>query len=142
MDYIINPWWFYLISVVSKINGIAVFLGMSSFVATVLLFIAKYDKILGKIGLYFIEDEFGSSYTNTPEQIKGDRFAFKTVVGIFIISSIVAVVTPSQDTMNKMLIANTLTKQNISAGANFTQDQVSKIIDKIADAAVKVKEAK
>lgn len=139
MDYIINPWWFYLISVVSNINGIAVFLGMSSFVATVLLFIAKYDKILGKKKSV---DEFGSSYTNTPEQIKGDRFAFKTVVGIFIISSIVAVVTPSQDTMNKMLIANTLTKQNISAGANFTQDQVSKIIDKIADAAVKVKEAK
>lgn len=139
MDYIINPWWFYLISVVSNINGIAVFLGMSSFVATVLLFIAKYDKILGKKKSV---NQFGSYYTNTPEQIKGDRFAFKTVVGIFIISSIVAVVTPSQDTMNKMLIANTLTKQNISAGANFTQDQVSKIIDKIADAAVKVKEAK
>jgi hypothetical protein len=128
-----------LISVVSNINGIAVFLGMSSFVATVLLFITKYDKIFGKEKTV---NEFGSSYTNTPEQIKGDRFAFKTVVGIFIISSIVAVVTPSQDTMNKMLIANTLTKQNISAGANFTQDQVSKIIDKIADAAVKVKEAK
>lgn len=139
MDYIINPWWFYLISVVSNINGIAVFLGMSSFVAIVLLFIAKYDKILGKEKSI---NEFGGSYTNTPEQIKGDRFAFKTVVGIFIISSIVAVVTPSQDTMNKMLIANTLTKQNISAGADFTQDQVSKIIDKIADAAVKVKEAK
>lgn len=139
MDYIINPWWFYLISVVSNINGIAVFLGMSSFVATVLLFIAKYDKILGKKKPI---DEFGGSYTNTPEQIKGDRFAFKTVVGIFIISSIVAVVTPSQDTMNKMIIANTLTTENIKGGAEFTQDQIGKIIDKIADVAVKVKEAK
>lgn len=139
MDYIINPWWFYLISVVSNINGIAVFLGMSSFVAIVLLFILKYDKILGRKHSI---DEFCCSHTNTPEEIKGDRFVFKVGVCVFIISSMVAIVIPSQDTMNKMLIANTLTKQNISTGADFTQDQVSKIIDKIADAAVKVKEAK
>ena len=85
---------------------------------------------------------FESNSTNSQEEIKGDRFVFKTHTAVFIISSMVAIVTPSQDTMNKMLIANTLTKQNISAGANFTQDQVGQIIDKIADAAVRVKEAK
>lgn len=38
-----------------------------------------------------------------------------------------------------MLIANVLTKQNIEAGTDFTQDQIGKLVDKIADAAVKVK---
>lgn len=139
MDYIINPWWFYLISVVSKIGCMADFLGLISFVATVLLFIAKYDKILGR---KHSTDGFGGSYANSQEEIKGDRLVFKTLVCVFIISSMVAIVIPSQNDMNKMLIANTLTKQNISAGANFTQDQVGQIVDKIADAAVKVKEAK
>ena len=139
MDYIINPWWFYLISVVGKISCVANSLGLISFAATILLFIAKYDKILGR---KHSTDEFGDSYTNSQEVIKGDRFVFKTAVCVFIISSMVAIVTPSQNDMDKMLIANTLTKQNISDGANFTQDQVGQIVDKIADAAVKVKEAK
>ena len=139
MDYIINPWWFYLISVVSKIDCVATLLGIFSFVVTVVFFMDKYDTILGR---EHSTDEFGGSYTNKPEEIKSDKFVFKTLVFILVISSVIAVVAPSTDAMNKMLIANTLTKQNISAGANFTQDQISKIIDKIADAAVKIKESK
>ncbi len=139
MDYIINPWWFYLISVVSKIDCVATLLGMLSFSFTVIFFISKYDTILGR---EHSTDDFGNSYTNKPEKIKSDKFVFKILIFISVISSVVAVAAPSTDAMNKMLIANTLTKQNISAGADFTQDQISKIIDKIADAAVKVKESK
>lgn len=139
MDYIINPWWFYLISVVSKIDGVATLLGILSFFFTVVFFIVKYDTILGR---EHSTDDFGGSYTNKPEEIKSDKFVFKILIFILVTSSVVAIATPSTDAMNKMLIANTLTKQNISAGADFTQDQISKIIDKIADTAVKVKESK
>lgn len=41
----------------------------------------------------------------------------------------------------KKMIANTLTKENIKGCASFTQDQIGQIIDKIADAAIKVKQA-
>lgn len=139
MDYIINPWWFYLISVVNKIDCVATFLEMLSFLFAVILFIVKYDTILGR---EHPTGNFGHSYTNNPEEIKSDKFVFKILIFILVTSSVVAIAAPSTDTMNKMLIANTLTKQNISAGADFTQDQISKIIDKIADAAVKVKESK
>lgn len=43
--------------------------------------------------------------------------------------------------MNKMMIANVLTTENIKNGTDFTQDQIGKLVDKITDAAIRVKEA-
>lgn len=54
---------------------------------------------------------------------------------------VIAFGVPSETTSTKMMIANTLTKENIKGGASFTQDQIGQIIDKIADAAIKVKQA-
>ena len=48
---------------------------------------------------------------------------------------------PSEQTMTKMMIANVLTTENIKSGTDFTQDKIGKLVDKIADAAIRVKEA-
>jgi hypothetical protein len=48
---------------------------------------------------------------------------------------------PSEQTMTQMMIANVLTTENIKSGTDFTQDQIGKLVDKISDAAIKVKEA-
>lgn len=124
MDYIINPWWFYLIGVLDGINIISI-LG-------ILL------GLIGTIAFSFVyRPQLTPSFTGT--EIRGAKNIFKLSLACFCISALFWILIPSESTMNKMLIANVLTKQNIEAGTNFTQDQIDKLVDKIADAAVKVK---
>lgn len=124
MDYIINPWWFYLIGVLDGINIISIF--------GILL------GLIGTIAFSFVyRPQLTPSFTDT--EIRGAKNIFKLSLVCFCISALFWILIPSESTMNKMLIANVLTKQNIEAGTDFTQDQIDKLVDKIADAAVKVK---
>lgn len=126
MDYIINPWWFYLIGVLNTIKV------MSSF-----------GVLLGLVGTmtfgFVYRSRLTPSFTDT--EIRGAKNIFKLSLVCFGISSLFLILVPSESTMNKMMIANVLTKQNIEAGTDFTQYQIGKLVDKIADAAVKVKES-
>lgn len=124
MDYIINPWWFYLIGVLNAINVISTF-----------------GILLGLVGTmtfgFVYRSRLTSSFIDT--EIRCSKNIFKLSLVCFCISALFWILIPSESTMNKMLIANVLTKQNIEAGTDFTQDQIDKLVDKIADAAVKVK---
>lgn len=131
MDYIINPWWFYLIDAIDKIHLFALMIVFIGAIITAFFCIGNYDKLIGSDGTRYPK--------NTENDIKMTRLIVKVAMFIIAVSSAVYIITPSQDTMNKMLIANVLTKQNIEAGTDFTQDQIDKLVDKIADAAVKVK---
>lgn len=133
MDYIINPWWFYLIDAIDKIHLFALMIAFIGAIITAFFCIVNYDKLIYSDETRYPDDSpYSIGCHNTKNIVK---------VAIFIIavSSAIYIITPSQDTMNKMLIANVLTKQNIEAGTDFTQDQIGKLVDKIADAAVKVK---
>lgn len=65
----------------------------------------------------------------------------KRIVAVLSVLALLFIAVPTQDTVNKMIIANALTTNNIKGSASFTQDQIGQIIDKIADAAIKVKQA-
>ncbi|MFV0616875.1 hypothetical protein ACE418_03060 [Megasphaera sp. WILCCON 0056] len=123
MSYIINPWWFYLINIISKFN----LLLNCIFVISVLV-------SFGTALVYFC----GDMLEDTSKRMA--RFLKISLIFSLVAASLIVFI-PDESTMNKMLVANTLTKQNISAGAEFTQDQIGEIIDKIADAAIKVKQA-
>ena len=64
----------------------------------------------------------------------------KRIVAVLSVLALLFIAVPTQDTVNKMIIANALTTNNIKGSASFTQDQIGQIIDKIADAAIKVKQ--
>ena len=119
MDYIINPMWFYWIDVLDNLNiafGIAcmicVFSTVIPFVLCFMLDDRKEDekqakKILNKV--------------------------YKISLVIFIISSIVTCLIPSQDTMYKMLIAHSATYENVESVYQTIEDSATKIIESLTE---------
>lgn len=127
MEYIINPWWFYLASALDSLHIIAVLVAIFVALSFVILVIFYFEH----------EDDYGYDKTYTSRML---RTAKKIVIAFNICVTLIVIV-PSETTSTKMMIANTLTMENIKGGASFTQDQIGQIIDKIADAAIKVKQA-
>lgn len=127
MDYIINPWWFYLASVLNTLHFIAICGAVLSILACLFL-----------VGCYSDHDDcYGpnNKYTNKLIMI-AKRLGIVLCMCVTLI-----IIVPSDATMTKMMIANVLTTENIKSGTDFTQDQIGKLVDKIADAAIRVKEA-
>lgn len=127
MEYIINPWWFYLASALGSLHIIAVLIAILvalSFVILLVFYFAHED-----------DYDYDKAYTSVIR-----RTAKKMVIAFGVCVTLIIIV-PSETTSTKMMIANTLTKENIKGGASLTQDQIGQIIDKIADAAIKVKQA-
>lgn len=134
MDYIINPWWFYLISILSTVSLLSVLYFLLSLAAFIFIAIGFASEVDGR------EDRKNDN--GNDDTYKWWKKAFKISTVTLVSSIILLVFVPSENTMDKMLIASVVTKQNVEAGADFTQEQISKIVDKISDAAVKVKTSK
>lgn len=122
MDYIINPWWFYLVSVLNALHFIAC-AGAIASVFSLGLIVFTYDEMKKMFEI--------AKITKRMKQLGVLSVVFLTLT-IFI---------PSEQTMTQMMIANVLTTENIKSGTDFTQDQIGKLVDKIADATIRVKEA-
>lgn len=131
MDYIINPWWFYLISILSTVSTLSVLYFLLSLAAFIFTAIGLGSEVDGR--------EEKRNKNGNDDNYKWWQKAFKISTITLVSSIMLLVLVPSEKTMDKMLIASVVTKQNVEAGADFTQDQISKLVDKISDAAVKVK---
>lgn len=122
MSYIINPWWFYIVGVFDKLHIIAC-MGAIASVFSLGLIIFTYDEMKKTFEV--------AKITKRMKQLGVLSVVFLTLT----------ICIPSEQTMTKMMIANVLTTENIKSGTDFTQDQIGKLVDKIADAAIRVKEA-
>lgn len=127
MNYIINPWWFYLAGVLNALRGVAL-CGVVLGALLCLILLAFYC---------FHDCDYGYDEAYAKRII---RIAKKIGIALGVCVTLI-IIAPSETTTTKMMIANTLTTENIKGGADFTQDQIGQIIDKIADAAIKVKQA-
>ena len=122
---IISPIWFYLMGVVDGLSILAVIL-VFALVATVIFLSISYatekedlkwagtfnrEKHELKVGMYF-------------EILK------KSIISL-VISSLVLVFIPSQDTMMKMLIAQNITYERVEGGKEMVKDTVDYIFEKI-----------
>lgn len=134
MDYIINPWWFYLISILSTVSILSVLYFLLSLAAFIFIAVGFASEANSR--------EERRNENGNDDAYKWWKKAFKISTVTLVSSIMLLVFVPSEKTMDKMLIASVVTKQNVEAGADFTQDQISKLIDKISDAAVKVKTSK
>lgn len=126
MNYIINPWWFYLAGVLNALRGVALCgVVLGALLCLILLaFYCSHDCDYG----------YDEAYAK-----RIIRIAKKIGIALGVCVTLI-IIAPSETTTTKMMIANTLTTENIKGGADFTQDQIGQIIDKIADAAIKVKQ--
>lgn len=125
MEYIINPWWLYLAGLFGKLE-------------TLWWVIIDTSVFLVFIGILILLMCDGIDYEQLVLIAKRKS---KRIASILLVLALLFIAVPTQDTVNKMIIANVLTTENIKGGAEFTQDQIGQIIDKIADAAIKVKQA-
>lgn len=127
MDYIINPWWFYLVSVLNTLHFMAVIGAGLSIIACGVAYAFHCDHV----------HDYGPDNWYTNKVIN----TVKKLCIVFFLCVTLIIIVPTDATMNKMMIANVLTTENIKSGTDFTQDQIGKLVDKITDAAIKVKEA-
>ena len=111
MKPIISPWIFYLLD---KSN----FLDFVSFLGFIC---SLFGVIEIKLDLVF----------DNPSNANKIRELYKELKKIFIIFAIVAIITPSKDTLYKMLIASQITPNNINAAGKTITEGIDYIFDKI-----------
>lgn len=119
---IINPWTFYLIDVLSTLKGVSRFATFITIFA--LIFIAI-------ITAYFkVQDScYGSE--NNIEVIEILTRFFKKFLIVACIAISVFIVTPSEETMYKMLVAQNVTYENVDKAQEEIKETVDYIFKKL-----------
>lgn len=119
MNYIINPIWFYIIDVLENLKIIA--LGMT------LVFGCALPVILY---IYFeIRDDEDEWHKEIQELKKAMKFSIITLI----VSFGVRVFVPSEETCYKMIVASTVTTENVNKAESVIKDSVDYIFEKLGD---------
>lgn len=129
MTYIINPWFFYFASL---LDGLWILISIVLFLAivgtvgfSIWWLIEAYDSD------FFVHDDKETPFANfCKKMIKVSAIAT-------IISAVLIVVVPSEETVNKMMISSFVTKENVEK----TKEEAKEIVDYIAEKAIEVKKA-
>ena len=133
MTYIINPWFFYFANL----------LGSFWTLISIVLFLA----IIGTVGFsvwwlmeayvsdFFVHDDNESPFSKFCKKI------IKVSVIVTIISAVLMVAVPSEETANKMMISSFITKENIEKIKEETKEGAKEIVDYIAEKAIELKKA-
>lgn len=108
---IINPIWFYLISVSSNLQCVCA-------VVAALVFII----ILIGLLLYLVLEDMGTNpFKNYMPKL----------ITVGVICAFISILTPSEDTCYKMMVASLVTKENIEITAEAGKEAVDYIVDSI-----------
>ena len=144
MTYIINPWFFYFVNL----------LGSFWTLISIVLFLA----IIGVVGFsvwwlmeaynsdFFVHDD-DNEHDNNEHDDNESPFAkfckkiIKVSVIVTIISAVLMVAVPSEETVNKMMISSFITKENVEKIKEETKEGAKEIVDYIAEKAIELKKA-
>ena len=145
MTYIINPWFFYFVNL----------LGSFWTLISIVLFLA----IIGAVGFsvwwlmetynsdFFVHDDDDNEHDNNEHDDNESPFAkfckkiIKVSVIVTIISAVLMVAVPSEETANKMMISSFITKENVEKIKEETKEGAKEIVDYIAEKAIELKKA-
>lgn len=117
MEPIINPLWFYLIDIVDGVKLTCEFMLTVSFIA---LALASFAFLF-----FWLED-------NLEEKEKQAYFKYlKTTLKVIIPCIILTILTPSSDTIYKMIIADNITPHNIEVVGDTIEGGIDYIFEKI-----------
>ena len=129
MTYIINPWFFYFASLLDSFWTLA----------SIVLFLA----IIGTVGfgIWWVMEAYNSDFfvhdDNEPPFAKFCKKMIKSSVIATIISAVLMVVVPTEETVDKMMISSFVTKENIEK----TKEEAKEIVDYITEKAIELKKA-
>ena len=129
MTYIINPWFFYFASLLDSFWTLV----------SIVLFLA----IIGAVGfsVWWVMEAYNSDFfvhdDNEPPFAKFCKKMIKASVIATIISAVLMIVVPTEETVNKMMISSFVTKENVEK----TKEEAKEIIDYIAEKAIELKKA-
>ncbi len=114
---VISPWLFYIIELLSNLSSVV---GVVCFISAILLCVALF--------IYLMESD--SCYPSE-SLLKGCKKISKISIISLIISSVMCIAIPSEDTMYKMLVAKYVTYENIDKATDTIKDGVDYIFDKL-----------
>ena len=129
MTYIINPWFFYFASLLDSFWTLA----------SIVLFLA----IIGTVGfgIWWVMEAYVSDFfvhdDNEPPFAKFCKKMIKASVIATIISAVLMVVVPTEETVDKMMISSFITKENVEK----TKEEAKEIVDYITEKAIELKKA-
>ena len=119
---IINPWIFYLIDILSKLKGVSRFATFITALALIVItIITAYLKV---------QDSYYGSENNIEVIEILTRF-FKKLLIVACIAISVFIVTPSEETMYKMLVAQNVTYENVDKAQEEIKETVDYIFKKL-----------
>lgn len=117
MKPIISPWLFYLMGISEEVGLVSLLIGIVLGIVTLIYFIiiamCKHDNNLNK------------------EQEKYHTRKIKKFTIAFIITIILEVALPSEETCYKMIAASLVTPNNIEAVSNKAEDIINYIVDSV-----------
>ena len=129
MDYIINPWWFYLVQVLDTAKILLLFIGIFPFgIGAALWFYKRED-------MYDACDEDDcrryysckGSYNRDKKQLKLYKYA--AIIGAVMIS--ISILLPTEETLIKMQVAKFGTYPNAEKVLEVIDDKTDALIDAI-----------
>ena len=129
MTYIINPWFFYFASLLDSFWTLA----------SIVLFLA----IVGTVGfgIWWVMEAYASDFfvhdDNESPFAKFCKKMIKSSVITTIISAVLMVVVPTEETVDKMMISSFVTKENVEK----TKEEAKEIVDYITEKAIELKKA-
>lgn len=124
MDYIINPWVFYWIYLLDKLDFAACVTTFLSLSGAAVCFLFGMDLMSGD----YEEENYKPLFKAT-----------KLLMLLGVTALAATIITPDKETMMQMLVAKSLTYQNITGAATSTADTVKEIVDYIIQAYAAVK---
>lgn len=142
MTYIINPWFFYFVNL----------LGSFWTLISIVLFLA----IIGTVGFsvwwlmeayvsdFFVHDDEHDNNEHDDNESPFAKFCKKIIkvsVIVTIISAVLMVAVPSEETVNKMMISSFITKENVEKIKEETKEGAKEIVDYIAEKAIELKKS-
>lgn len=129
MTYIINPWFFYFANLLDSFWTLA----------SIVLFLA----IVGTVGfgIWWVMEAYASDFfvhdDNESPFAKFCKKMIKASVIATIISAVLMIVVPTEETVNKMMISSFVTKENVEK----TKEEAKEIVDYITEKAIELKKA-
>ena len=133
MDPIISPWLIYLISVINNIRIFAFLLGLIFGLPLLICFVSDYfNSVNVDILTPYQLDEYEELKKRNSKQIKKYFILCLTFI-------LVELLIPSKETLITMLIANTITPDNINMSNEIVKHNIQDYVNIIVDGINKTK---
>ena len=121
MTYYVHPIWFYLAKITDNISMLSTIMAVVVGIITIVGFVFY---------LLWKTTEFSEDYESDVANNKSCKKLLIAGLIVTLISSFIAIVTPTSDTIYKMMISSVVTYENVDKVKDDTKEIVDYIIEK------------